>query len=209
MPVNQAPAARAADRARSVQLTCHPGTRGTAVHGVLAKVRVTPDGAIALSYLLEADLSRLRIPARGAGGRVAGLWQHTCFEAFVGARGAPGYREFNFAPSGDWAIHAFSRYREGMPVTSAHGPEIAVRGGGNRLKLEVVLRREHLPEDHPGAGWRIALSAVIEDDSGALSYWALKHPPGKPDFHHPDGFALELRPPLPFGAIGAAEGGQA
>ena len=25
-----------------------------------------------------------------------------------------------------------------------------------------------------------------------MSYWALAHPPGKPDFHHPDCFALEL-----------------
>ena len=36
------------------------------------------------------------------------------------------------------------------------------------------------------------LSAVIEDPNGVLSYWALRHPPGKPDFHHPDTFALEI-----------------
>ena len=40
--------------------------------------------------------------------------------------------------------------------------------------------------------WRIALAAVIEDENGGLSYWALRHPPGKPDFHHPNGFALEV-----------------
>jgi hypothetical protein len=39
---------------------------------------------------------------------------------------------------------------------------------------------------------RLGLSAVIEDDNGSLSYWALKHPSGKPDFHHPDAFALEI-----------------
>src|ERR671928_5206 len=33
---------------------------------------------------------------------------------------------------------------------------------------------------------RVAVSAVIEDASGVLSYWALKHPSDKPDFHHPD-----------------------
>jgi hypothetical protein len=42
------------------------------------------------------------------------------------------------------------------------------------------------------ATWRLGLSAVIEDSSGAKSYWALAHPPGKPDFHHPDCFAHEL-----------------
>jgi hypothetical protein len=33
---------------------------------------------------------------------------------------------------------------------------------------------------------------VIEENDGMLSYWSLKHPPGNPDFHHPDSFALEL-----------------
>ena len=36
---------------------------------------------------------------------------------------------------------------------------------------------------------------VIEEINGRKSYWALKHPAGKPDFHHPDCFALELPPP--------------
>jgi len=36
------------------------------------------------------------------------------------------------------------------------------------------------------------LSAVIEATDGSLSYWALEHPADKPDFHHPDSFALEL-----------------
>ena len=38
----------------------------------------------------------------------------------------------------------------------------------------------------------IGLSAVIEETDGTKSYWALRHPPGPPDFHHPDCFALEL-----------------
>ena len=47
---------------------------------------------------------------------------------------------------------------------------------------------------HANASWRLGLSAVIEDTSGGKSYWALAHPPGKPDFHHADCFALELPP---------------
>jgi len=42
---------------------------------------------------------------------------------------------------------------------------------------------------------RLALAAVVEDERGMLSYWALRHPAGKPDFHHPDAFALELELP--------------
>jgi len=41
---------------------------------------------------------------------------------------------------------------------------------------------------------RLALAAVIEESDGRLAYWALWHPPGNPDFHHPEGFTLELRP---------------
>ena len=39
---------------------------------------------------------------------------------------------------------------------------------------------------------RVALCVVIEELDGALSYWALAHPAPRPDFHHPDGFALEI-----------------
>jgi hypothetical protein len=38
---------------------------------------------------------------------------------------------------------------------------------------------------------------VVEEKDGLLSYWALNHPPGKPDFHHPDAFVLELTIPEP------------
>jgi 23S rRNA (guanine745-N1)-methyltransferase len=42
---------------------------------------------------------------------------------------------------------------------------------------------------------RLALTTVVELADGApgtLSYWALAHPAGKPDFHHRDGFVLAL-----------------
>jgi hypothetical protein len=42
--------------------------------------------------------------------------------------------------------------------------------------------------------WRLGLSALIEETSGRKSYWALAHPPGKPDFHHADCFAHEFLP---------------
>ena len=40
--------------------------------------------------------------------------------------------------------------------------------------------------------WLGAVSAVIEETDGTRSFWSLAHPPGKPDFHHRDSFALEL-----------------
>jgi hypothetical protein len=52
-----------------------------------------------------------------------------------------------------------------------------------RLEATVPLRED---------ARRLALSAVIEEVDGALSYWALRHAPGKPDFHHRDTFALSV-----------------
>ena len=42
----------------------------------------------------------------------------------------------------------------------------------------------------PPKPWSIGLSAIIEEEDGTISYWALAHPPGRPDFHHPDCLAL-------------------
>ena len=64
------------------------------------------------------------------------------------------------------------------------------RGDG---ELEVAVRVDTVPEGWGRADvvW-VALCAVVEHADGALSYWALAHPAGTPDFHHPDGFVLEV-----------------
>jgi hypothetical protein len=41
----------------------------------------------------------------------------------------------------------------------------------------------------------VGISAVIEEQDGTKSYWALAHPPGAPDFHHPTCFAATLPAP--------------
>jgi hypothetical protein len=40
----------------------------------------------------------------------------------------------------------------------------------------------------------LGLSAVIEENDGAVSYWALKHSLGPPDFHDASAFILEWEP---------------
>jgi hypothetical protein len=137
----------------------------------------------------------LRLPLPRLPRRADRLWEHTCFESFVSAKGESGYYEFNFAPSGEWAAYAFRSYREGAPLVDEElAPCISVGREGDSLHFEATLRLDRLPTIRPGVVLRLALSAVIEDDRGMLSYWALKHPPGKPDFHHPDAFTLEIEP---------------
>jgi hypothetical protein len=181
----------------SAVLTCHPETHTPAVEGIEARVGWTQDNALALAYVLKGNLLRLQIPPSRRPRRVDYLWQHTCFEAFVSVKGKPEeYYEFNFAPSAEWAAYHFQRHRDGTPLADdIPAPKIRVHNVADRLDLDAVVRLDRLPTLPPRARLRLALSAVIEDKSGMLSYWALKHPPGKPDFHHPDAFTLDLEPP--------------
>lgn len=167
------------------------------MHGIEVRLQWERSGALALTYALKGELSRLRIPPPGPPRRTDRLWEHTCFEAFISVKGDPAYREFNFAPSGEWVAYAFRRYREREPLAEeGPAPKIAVRRAGSGLELDAVIDPDRLPAIAPGARLRLALSAVIEEEDGTISYWALRHPPGKPDLHHPDAFALEIE----FGA---------
>ena len=170
-------------------LVCHPQTPSQAVRGIDVVVGGAATGSLTLAFALEGDLPGLRIPEPRVSRRTGDLWRHTCFEAFVMAGKGPGYREFNFSPSSEWAAYAFHGYRKGGELEVEMDPEIVVRRTGDRLELDAEIRREFLP---PGRSLRLGLSAVLEDADGVLSYWALQHPPGKPDFHHTDAFALPL-----------------
>lgn len=153
------------------------------------KLAILPDGILGLDYELSGELGRLRIPSPASTERTDGLWRQTCFELFVSGADWPAYREFNFSPSGQWQAYAFRAYREGGLLEPASIPDIATESRSERLIARVRLTLDNLP---PGDRLRIGLCAVLEGRDGVPSYWALRHPPGKPDFHHPDTFALEL-----------------
>jgi hypothetical protein len=177
-------------------LTAHASTPNDAVRRLGVQLRAEEPGILVFQYSLDADMSRVRIPPSGAGGRADALWKHTCFEAFVAPADGPAYHEFNFSPAFDWAIYRFTAYREGMsPAEGARAPEISVDRGEEGLELQSAVCLEHLAGLSDARELRIALAAVIEDENGRLSYWGLRHPPGKPDFHHPNGFALKVACP--------------
>jgi hypothetical protein len=187
----------------SVPLVCHPRTPLRAVYAVEAVAAATPGGRLILTYALQGDLSAVRIPESRPSRRADDLWRHTCFEAFVMADAGPGYREFNFSPSGEWAAYTFRGYRDGGEPEGEPAREIVVRRSDQRLALDVEIQPECLPQ---GRLLHLGLSAVVEGAGGALSYWALRHPAGQPDFHHPDAFALPLVLPSPPDADGRGVG---
>jgi hypothetical protein len=152
-----------------------------------------PDGALALAYTIRGQNLDLRVPTPHAPAPADALWKTTCCELFVGPAGRPDYREFNFSPSGQWAVYDFLDYRAPKPgVPACHAPTLQTRREEDLLQLDVLLPRTALP---PGDMLRIAVSAVLEANDGNLGYWALAHAAGKPDFHRA-GFMLCL------GAVG-------
>jgi hypothetical protein len=176
-------------------LKCHPETKNRAVHGIEASVCWMGGQALDINYILKGDLTQLRVPPLGPPRRAGRLWQHTCFEAFISVKGKADYHEFNFAPSGEWAAYGFESYRDGTPLEDDKlVSRISVRNEADQLDLDATIRLARLSTIPPHAWLYLGLCAVIEDQSGKLSYWALRHPPGNPDFHHPDSFALELEP---------------
>ena len=180
----------------SLALTCHPSTSAGAVHRIEARAERQAPDVLALSFVLTGDLVQLRIPQASTPRRGERLWEHTCFEAFVVMPGSAGYHELNLAPSGAWALHAFAAYRDGGPIADEGAdPHITVRHLGDRLALDAVVALARLAPAYATAPLRLALAAVVETEEGALSYWALHHPPGRPDFHHADAFVLALGPP--------------
>jgi hypothetical protein len=169
----------------SAALERHPASQCAALRGIEASVTRRRDGGLKVAYVLEGDIDRLRIPPPRPPRIAERLWQHTCCEIFIAREGQAGYHEFNLSPSGEWAAYSFARYREGAPM-AGFNPSIVVKRGAARLELAAVI------PFHEEGKLLIGLAAVVEDDDGALSYWALRHAPGKADFHHPGAFALEL-----------------
>jgi len=177
---------------RALKLIPHPETPQPHVTGIEVTATLTTTGALALAYTLSADPRQIRIPDATAPSRANDLWRHTCFEAFIQDDDAPAYREFNFSPSGQWQAYAFTDYRQGGLLEPVPAPILERKASANPFTLTCLLPAEALPK---GRRLRLGLTAVIEAADGALSYWSLRHPPGKPDFHHTHTFALTFQRP--------------
>lgn len=164
------------------RLQPHTTTPCTFIDALEVVLERLSDDTVECRYEVRGDLARLAIPdTSDTPARTHGLWQQTCFEAFLTSPGARDYREFNFSPSGDWAAYRFLGYRDGMTDLPLDRPP--------RISREQAARRFVLHARFEAAGiTRLALSAVLKDCDGNTYYWALQHPEGKPDFHHEAGF---------------------
>jgi hypothetical protein len=136
---------------------------------------------------IGAPADRFVIPETDEATRTDELWKTTCFEAFLRVEGSDAYREWNFAPSGDWAAYDFTSYREKTADPEISAPYIRMEDNltwwGLGATIPIVT----------GHTWQMGVSAILEEKDGTKSYWALAHPDGgKPDFHAPDCFVARL-----------------
>lgn len=182
------------DDAYPLTLLCHPATPAPVLRALDARATLDADGALTLAYRLWGDMARILVAPDRPATRTDLLWEHTCFEAFVGVPDQTAYREYNFSPSGNWAAYAFSDYRqrdERCVIDAA--PRITTQRFAGRLEVAATIPAAALP---PGAGeLMIGLCAVVEASDvvdGCHSYWALAHPTERPDFHRRDAFTLRV-----------------
>jgi hypothetical protein len=173
------------------RLQPHPDTPCTALTGIHVDVERRNGTLLVLTYRAAGDIGAVWLPAAVVAARGDALWKHSCFEAFVGASG-DAYSELNFSPSGLWAAYNFTGYRSGMTEAMTLPPRSRLTTSADALELHVEIDLRHLPGITATADWQLGLSAVIEEKHGGKSYWALVHPPGKPDFHHRDCLAVRL-----------------
>ena len=176
-----------------ITLAAHPTTQSEAIKSLDVQVSVPSPGIVTLGYALQADMSRLRVGPEGAPGPADHLWKHTCFEVFIQPSGSRGYYEFNFSPTKQWAVYRFDSYRQGMTTMDmANPPDISIRKASDHLDLQATFRLPVSAGIDAAQRLKLALTAVVEEESGRLCYWSTRHPQGKPDFHHADGFVFEL-----------------
>ena len=142
-------------------------------------------GTVNIWFGIKAPADRF-VLAEGEGGRADELWQTTCFEAFLRVDGEEAYREWNFAPNGQWAAYDFASYRDGRSNAEVKEPYIRLEDNLTWWNLGATIGVE------AGPSWLLGLSVILEEKDGTKSYWALAHAEGEPDFHDPGCFAARL-----------------
>ncbi|MEO6151820.1 MAG: DOMON-like domain-containing protein [Croceibacterium sp.] len=173
------------------QLVSHPGHPPVQVSAIQARVIGFDSQWLRLRWRIEGAQA-LVVPAFAGRGRADELWRTTCFEAFLKPVGGDAYVELNLSPSERWNIYDFASYRHGMSERPMpREPDCTLRQGSSFAIFDAAIPVAGLPAGPCALG----LAAVVEEHGGTISYWALVHPDGPPDFHAPACFAATLAPP--------------
>jgi hypothetical protein len=123
------------------------------------------------------------------------LWKNTCFEWFLKSPKDKQYWEFNASPTGNWNFYHLDDYRENLkPCTLIEAPELQSKREISKTNftytffIRAPLALWCANHSHLIADAKLAVTAVIRWKSGECSYFSLRHPEAKADFHHEFGF---------------------
>jgi len=169
----------------------HPDHPPLGITSVEARVIGRDENWLRVRWRVEGT-QQLVVPPFAGKGRTDDLWQTTCFELYLKPVGGEAYCELNLSPSERWNAYDFEGYRMGMCERPfPHEPECTIRQGSTFAIFDAAIPVAGLPKEDCAMG----LSAILEEQGGVKSYWALTHGEGKPDFHAPACFALTLPAP--------------
>ncbi|AFY93937.1 DOMON-like domain-containing protein [Chamaesiphon minutus] len=150
------------------------------------------NGILSIEYQLQGDLDSVVIlPPSDSPTRTFALWEHTCFEFFIGSPGEANYWEFNLSPSGDWNVFILDDYRQGLRAESAFTElplqidrQLDTLSLSGSWDLTKIISAERQLE--------IAISTVVKSERDEISYWALAHKGTEPNFHLRDSFIIKI-----------------
>jgi|GEM_PF-319639 len=154
------------------------------------------------AFQLEGDLTSLDVPLSQVSksrSQKDELWKATCFEIFLSRPGDLSYFEFNFSPTGDFAVYTFDDYRSDMqPLKQLVQPKFKFERGSDFYRITGAIGDAH---DDPRFKLLLAepkleasMTAVIKPlpGQGETTFWALSHAGKKADFHLRSSFGLSL-----------------
>lgn len=158
---------------------------------------------LTIDYTLIGALEQIELPKLDVSkiNRAHDLWKTTCFEWFMKTDWQTTYWEFNASPSGEWNFYQLDDYRKNLtesPLLSNPKFSTSIKSTNDskdEYHFVTDVNISKLQLDYPDLLRRalMAVTTVIRWKSGETSYYALRHPAGKPDFHHHSGFKISLQ----------------
>ncbi len=145
---------------------------------------------VTFRYSLSGELDQLETPKEHSNQRVIGLWEKTCFEAFILNKESNHYLEFNFSTNGDWNVFRFEKYRgELKEEFFVSSPAITF----SNETLEVIFEKSALPDEFLIKDvCKLQLTAILKTKNNKKFHFAPAHPLDGPDFHQFLGFEFMI-----------------
>jgi hypothetical protein len=145
-----------------------------------------------IQFVVAGEIDRLQLsPITQFPQRITGLWETTCFEFFFGVPRQEKYWEVNLSPSGDWNVFRLDRYRENLQEEQAIAAlPFTVKVERDRLTLALTFDLQGLGLECGAI--ELSATSVIQEKTGEISYWAVKHAGLEADFHLRDSFVIGL-----------------